>query len=69
MKENIISTMLKALENDYFGYNTKVSYLGNSTWQIKQYDKAQTIDDYGLIEIFENYPPDMQQELLDTYGD
>jgi len=69
MKENIIKTMLKATEDGYFDYNTQVEYLGDGKYLIKSNDNTELITDSELIEIFENYPPELQQELLESYGE
>jgi len=69
MKENIIKTMLKATEDGYFDFNTQVEYLGDGKYLIKNNDCTELITDSELIDIFENYPPELQQELLESYGE
>ena len=69
MRENIISAMLKALENGYFEYNTQVEYLTDGKYLINGGDGEELISDNELIDIFENYPPELQKELLESYGD
>ena len=69
MRENILKAILKATEDDYFGYNAKVKYLGDGKYLIKNDIDTELITDSELIEIFEKYPPYMQKEILENYGE